>query len=212
MQYFAYLLSGTVGYLLGSLCFGIIISKLFMKKDIRTEGSNNAGATNMLRTFGKGPAAAVFIGDFLKAAAAVLLAKYLFSGIDASADRQICAYIAGLCAVLGHMFPVYFRFKGGKGVVTAVAVFVTIEPLVFPFMAVIFFSTLFFFRMVSLASIISAIAYPFVTFGVLFLIKGESPIIPTVFAAIIGILVLIMHRANARRIINEEEPTIGKKK
>lgn len=212
MQYFAYLLSAVVGYLLGSLCFGIIISKLFMKKDVRSEGSNNAGTTNMLRTFGKGPAAAVFIGDFLKAAAAVLLAKYLFSKIDASANALVCAYIAGLCAVLGHMFPVYFRFKGGKGVVTAVAVFVTIEPLVFPFMAVIFFSTLFFSKMVSLSSIVSAIAYPFVTFGVLYWIKGESPAIPTVFAAIIGILVLVMHRANLRRIIRKEEPTLGKKK
>ena len=124
-------LSAAVAYLLGSLSFGIILSKVKYKKDIRDYGSNNAGMTNTLRTFGKRAAAFVFIFDALKGVVAVLLAKYLLCGDQ---DPVLCAYIAMFFVVLGHMFPVYFKFKGGKGAATALGATTAFQPLTFQYL------------------------------------------------------------------------------
>ena len=104
-------------YLLGSLSFSIIVTRLLYHKDIRTFGSGNAGMTNVLRTFGKGAAALTIVGDIGKGILAVLLAKWAFGAFTA-ADPIYGAYIAAFCAVLGHVYPVYFGFKGGKAVST----------------------------------------------------------------------------------------------
>ena len=113
-----------VPYLLGSLNFAVIISKSRYKDDVRTHGSGNAGATNMLRTHGKSAAALTLLGDLLKAVVSVLLALFLMPGDG-------FAYIAGLCCMLGHAFPVYYGFKGGKGVVVAAGTMLVLNPLVF---------------------------------------------------------------------------------
>lgn len=105
-------------YLLGSLSFSIIVTRLLYHKDIRTFGSGNAGMTNVLRTFGKGAAALTIVGDIGKGILAVLLAKWAFGAFTA-ADPIYGAYIAAFCAVLGHVYPVYFGFKGGKAVSVA---------------------------------------------------------------------------------------------
>ena len=105
-----YAICAVSAYLIGSLSFGIIISKLFYHKDIRNFGSKSAGMTNMLRTFGKAPAIATFICDVGKGIAAVVLAKKLLCG---DADPLVCGYIAAVFSILGHMFPIYFKFKGG---------------------------------------------------------------------------------------------------
>ena len=107
-------------YLLGSLSFSIIVTRLLYHKDIRTFGSGNAGMTNVLRTFGKGAAALTIVGDIGKGILAVLLAKWAFGAFTA-ADPIYGAYIAAFCAVLGHVYPVYFGFKGGKAVSVATA-------------------------------------------------------------------------------------------
>ena len=109
-------------YLLGSLSFSIIVTRLLYHKDIRTFGSGNAGMTNVLRTFGKGAAALTIVGDIGKGILAVLLAKWAFGAFTA-ADPIYGAYIAAFCAVLGHVYPVYFGFKGGKAVSVATGLF-----------------------------------------------------------------------------------------
>lgn len=201
----SYILSAVVAYLLGSLSFGIILSKVKYKKDIRDYGSNNAGMTNTLRTFGKRAAAFVFIFDALKGSAAVLLAKYVLS---AESDAQLCAYIALVFAVLGHMFPVYFKFKGGKGAATALGATTALAPLTFPLVMLPFFVVVFTSKMVSLASIISGILLPFITFGIYYF-KGEPTLVPTVSTALVAVLIVFMHRSNIKRILKGEERKIG---
>lgn len=204
----SYILSAVVAYLLGSLSFGIILSKVKYKKDIRDYGSNNAGMTNTLRTFGKRAAAFVFIFDTLKGSAAVLLAKYVLS---ADNNAQLCAYIAVIFAVIGHMFPIYFQFKGGKGAATALGATAALAPITFPIVMLPFFVVVLTSKMVSLASIISGILLPFITFGIYYL-QGEPVLIPTVSTAIVAVLIVFMHRSNIKRIKNGEERKIGSDK
>lgn len=211
-----YIICAVASYLLGSLSFGVIISRLMFGSDIRDYGSNNAGMTNMARTYGAGPAALVFIGDMLKAVVAVVLSMYVFSG---DCDIIACGYVGGVFAVLGHMFPLYFKFKGGKGAASALGVALTMSPVAVPILAVPFFLTLYFSKMVSLASMITGICFPIVTFilyhfwGTIDPIRFNSdPLFPTIATSVIAILVLIQHRANIKRIIHGEERKIGKKK
>ena len=146
-------------YLLGSLSFSIIVTRLLYHKNIRTFGSGNAGMTNVLRTFGKGAAALTIVGDIGKGILAVLLAHWPFGPFTA-ADPISGAYIAPLCAVLGHVYPVYFGFKGGKAVSVATGTIIAIKPvLILPLLAV-FFIVFLCSKMVSLASICCAAAYP----------------------------------------------------
>lgn len=201
----SYIFSAVVAYLLGSLSFGIILSKVKYKKDIRDYGSNNAGMTNTLRTFGKRAAAFVFIFDALKGTAAVLLAKYVLCFAH---DAQLCAYIALVFAVVGHMFPVYFKFKGGKGAATALGATTALAPLTFPLVMLPFFIVVLSSKMVSLASIISGILLPFITFGIYYF-KGEPTLVPTVSTALVAVLIVFMHRSNIRRILKGEERRIG---
>lgn len=211
-----YLYCAVTGYLLGSLSFGIIVSRLLFGKDVRNYGSNNAGMTNTLRTFGAGPAALVFAGDILKAVVAVALSMYVLSGAQ---DVIACGYVGGVFAVIGHMFPLYFKFKGGKGAATALGVTLTLSPIAVPILAIPFFVTLLISKMVSLASMVTGVCLPVVTF---FIFKymgtidaarfNADPLIPTIATSVIALLVIIMHRSNIKRIIHGEERKIGKKK
>ncbi len=203
-----YALSAVAAYLLGSLSFGIILSKVKYKKDIRDYGSNNAGMTNTLRTFGKGAAAFVFIFDALKGTAAVLLAKYLLCG---DRDPILCAYIALIFVVLGHMFPVFFKFKGGKGAATSLGATTALAPLTFPLVMIPFFIVVLTTKMVSLASIISGLLLPVVTFCI-YHFKGEPTLVPTVSTALLAALIVFMHRSNIKRILKGEERKIGSDK
>lgn len=203
-----YVLCAAVAYLLGSLSFGILLSRIKYKKDIREFGSNNAGMTNTLRTFGKKAAAFVFIFDALKGTAAALLAKYLLCG---SADAQICAYTATVFVVLGHMFPLYFGFKGGKGAATSLGATTALAPLTFPLVMLPFFLVVCTSKMVSLASVLSGILLPVVTFGI-YKLQGAPTLVPTVATAIVAALIVFMHRANIRRILKGEERKIGSDK
>ena len=135
MLVIAILLTAVVSYLLGSCNSAIIVGKLIQKKDIRDYGSHNAGLTNTLRCFGKGCAALTLIGDLGKGIVAVLLSKGIFHllqvGFTDAQDLQLVGYIAGIFAILGHVFPLYYGFKGGKGVLVGVSVFLVIDWRVF---------------------------------------------------------------------------------
>ena len=197
-------------YLLGSLSFSIIVTRLLYHKDIRTFGSGNAGMTNVLRTFGKGAAALTIVGDIGKGILAVLLAKWAFGAFTA-ADPIYGAYIAAFCAVLGHVYPVYFGFKGGKGILVSVAVLMTVEWIPACILLGIFIIVVALTRYVSLGSCIAAVCYP-VTILVYSLITGDPCVwINVILSALIAVLILFMHRGNLVRLKNHTEKKLGQK-
>ncbi len=196
-------ISAVISYLLGSISFSIVLTKLLYKKDIRDFGSGNAGMTNVLRTFGKKAAALTMTGDVVKGIVAVLISKALFD-IFTQTDNYYGAYISAICAVLGHVYPVYFGFKGGKAVSVSIGVIAAINPmLVIPLLlvfAVSFLAT----KMVSVGSVCCAIAYPIFTY-VYYIVLGEFPIFPLVAATFLGLGVVFLHRKNISRILSGTE-------
>lgn len=208
----AILISAVISYLLGSCNSAIITVRLMKGEDIRRFGSGNAGLTNTLRCFGKLPALITLIGDLTKGIIAVLLSRYactlLDAGICAEGDVRYIGYIAGLFAVLGHIFPVYYGFKGGKGVLVGVSVFIVIDPAVFGVLILIFAVVLVISRYVSLSSIIAASACPAATFLMRYFAENVSlrlSVIHTVLAVPICIIVIYMHRSNIERLKNGVE-------
>ncbi len=202
-----------VPYLFGSLNFAIIISKWFYHDDIRKYGSGNAGTTNMLRTYGKGPAAATLLLDMSKGALAVLFG-YLILGDgngkmvdDTVISSMAGTYLAGLFAVLGHMFPCFYRFKGGKGVATTAVVVLCTNPLVFLGLLVIFVVIVAGSKMISLGSVMCMVLYPLI-------LHNFAPTQPegVLIALIIACLVIFMHRSNIKRIWEGKESKISFKK
>jgi len=182
------------GYLLGSIPFGLILTSAAGLGDVRTIGSGNIGATNVLRTGNKKLAAATLLGDLLKGTAAVLLARYLLD--------DHAALLAGVGAFLGHLFPVWLNFKGGKGVATYIGVLLAIEwkaALAFGGIWLVIAGIL---RYSSLAALLACLATPPL------LILFEKPEAAFAFAAL-TILVWVKHRANIARLLGGTEPKIG---
>lgn len=220
-----------VGYLLGSINFAIIITHIVDKNsDIRNMGSGNAGFTNVLRSVGKGPAIFTIVFDFIKAVIAVIIGGLLFSLIAAQSDVQSAEfvsygkYLAGLCCIAGHMFPVYFGFRGGKGVVTTAALMAVAEWRVFLVILLLFGLIFIISKIISLCSIISAMCYPIATFGFTFFadyrpnIGADNAhslsyvIISTLFTLLIGVCVIVKHKENIKRLLNGTEKKITAKK
>ena len=200
---FRLILGAVLSYLLGSLNFGIILSRKFQKEDVRTHGSGNAGSTNMLRNYGKLPAVATILGDMAKVAVAILLVRLLV-GNDLYAQQPIfIKSFAGLFCVLGHIFPCFFRFKGGKGVATCGGMVFMIDWRIALILLAVFFVAVLITKWVSLGSILMAILYP-VLMG-LFYKSVPITLISVVFAAI----VLVAHRENIKRILNGTESKIA---
>jgi glycerol-3-phosphate acyltransferase PlsY len=195
-------LIGLAAYLLGSVSFAVLVSRLMGLPDPRSFGSKNPGATNVLRTGNKLAAALTLIGDTGKGALAVLLAA-LYTGEPAVAADPA---MAGALALLGHVYPVFHRFQGGKGVATAAGVLLAIHPLLGGGTLATFGIIVAFFRMVSLASMVAAL---FAVFWSWFLFR-MAPVTPVVGA--IALLVIWRHHANIRRILAGKEPRLGQKK
>ncbi len=193
-----------MGYLVGSCNFAIIYSKLFKKDDIRKHGSKNAGATNVLRTYGKAPAAIVFILDLLKGAAVVLIARAIYPRTD------VCACVAGFGAILGHSFPCYYDFKGGKGVATSFAVLLVLDWRVALIALGVFLILAAITRYVSVGSIAAAIAAPAaaITFKCLGL---DSSLALCVFTVAAGLLCVLRHTENIKRLAKGTENRLGKR-
>lgn len=145
-------LGGVLAYLLGSVDFGILVSKYLYHDDIRTHGSGNAGSTNILRTFGLKAALLTALGDIGKGAVSTLLGRFIVEwGTGDPALGVYGAYLAAFCAVCGHLWPIWFHFKGGKGVATAAGAILATAPLVVLALAVVFFALAFSTRIVSLS-------------------------------------------------------------
>ncbi|MDO5602582.1 MAG: glycerol-3-phosphate 1-O-acyltransferase PlsY [Oscillospiraceae bacterium] len=206
------ILSCVLGYLLGSLSFAVIISKCVYHKDVREFGSGNAGMTNILRTFGKKAAAFTLLGDMAKGTAAVLLARALFQLI-AQTDSVYGAYLAGIFALLGHLFPLYFHFKGGKGVAVGAGTIIGTEPWVVLALIIIFLIVVCVTRIVSLSSIVVAALYPVLTYLYYWLLPtGPIAWLCALMAAVMGGIVIFMHRQNIKRLLNGTEYKFGQKK
>jgi glycerol-3-phosphate acyltransferase PlsY len=189
-------------YLLGSISFAIVTSKLLRLPDPRSYGSKNPGATNVLRSGSKVAAALTLAGDAGKGWLAVWLAS-LYTGEVPAAGLD--AALAGLCAYLGHLFPVFHGFRGGKGVATAVGVLLGLDPWLGIAAFLTFGAVVAFFRMVSLASIIGAFFAAFYAFWLF----GVRPI--TAVVAVMAALVIVRHHANIGRIVRGEESKLGRK-
>lgn len=209
-------LAAICAYLLGSINFAIIVSKIFAHKDIRNFGSGNAGLTNVLRTFGKGPAAIVLIGDFMKGVASVVISKLLFEylgGVGAGSEWfMLGGYIGAFFAVLGHIYPIFHGFKGGKGILITAGVMLVLNPWVLCVILAVFIIFVLFSRYVSLGSVCAAIAYPFATLGVELLMHQRTAWIDAGLALLISAIVIFMHRGNIKRLLNHTESKLGQKK
>ncbi len=198
-------------YLLGSINFGVVVSRLLYHEDVRTKGSGNAGTTNILRTYGKKAAALTLAGDIGKGVAAVLLGKLIFALAIGPEAALYGGYLASIAAVCGHLWPIWFGFKGGKGVAVAAGAILATQPPVVLALAVVFFALAFSTRIVSLSSIVVAALYPVFT-GLWSWYQGYNVWFTTVFAAAMGLLVIWMHRANIARLLNGTEYKFGEKK
>lgn len=222
------LLAAVCGYLLGSINWAIIITRYIFRKDIRTEGSGNAGATNVLRNHGHGPAILTTIGDIAKSMVAVVVGGWLVANLQLG-DPQlppdwvqqnlslIGGYIGGFFCLLGHDFPVFYEFRGGKGVLTTLGMFLLLDWRVALTCLGVFIVLVAITRMVSLGSILSigcgsALLYVFQRYA-----DGGEFSLPKVWfcmiaAFLVWLLVVWKHRANIGRIFNGTESKLGQKK
>ncbi len=202
-------ITALIAYLLGSISFAIIVSKVYAHDDVRKYGSKNAGMTNILRTYGKLPAFFTLLGDFLKGVLAVVIGRWIFSTMGITAFDA--GYVAGFFALLGHLYPVYFGFKGGKGVLTSLGIILVVNPLVFLILLIIFLPILFITKIVSLISITGALLYPVITL-VVDLCLRKPALFDVLFAALFSVIVIYKHKDNIRRLLNGTEKRIGDKK
>ncbi len=197
-----------VGYLLGSINPSIIVSRKLYGKDIREFGSGNAGLTNMLRTYGKKAALFTLGGDMLKTILSVAFGA-MFYGVEnwTSVDRGMeGAYLAALFCVLGHIAPVYYKFRGGKGVLAAATAILILDPIVFLMLIAIFATVLLLTRYVSMSSITAAFFYPALTYITRTYLMELPPAMWTMlFSVVCAVMVIYMHRENIKRVANGKE-------
>lgn len=195
-----------VPYLLGSFNAAIIVSKYLYQDDIRKYGSGNAGLTNMHRVYGKKGALYTLAGDMLKQFVSVCIGM-LAMGTDG-------AFLAGTFCILGHIAPLYFHFKGGKGVLAAATMILMMDPLMFVVLFIFFTLIVLIFKYISLGSMMAGFVYPALVFYRTKMTMDNLP--PSfaymLFACFIGILIIFMHRENMRRIFNNEESKFSFKK
>lgn len=204
--------SVVIGYLLGSINFGVVVSKGLYHEDVRTKGSGNAGTTNILRTYGKKAAALTLAGDMAKGAVAVWLCHWgvaVLTGADV--NGVYAGYLAAIGAVCGHLWPIWFGFKGGKGIAVAAGAILASEPVVLVALLVVFFAIALTTRIVSLASVTVAILYPILTLLWSWYTQ-RSLLFTGVCTVLMAALVVWMHRANIQRLLNGTEYRFGEKK
>ena len=202
------LIVSIVAYLLGSISFSIIFGKVFAGIDVRSKGSKNAGATNVLRTAGVLPAVLTLICDCAKGVIAVLIAFIV--GNVTQENQALLVQLAGLLVVIGHTFPIFFKFKGGKGVATSLGVLLITNWQIGLICLVYALMLMVLTRMVSLGSITAALLYPVLTLFITnnYLVKGNY----VIFAILLAALVVFNHRSNVKRLMNGTENRLGSSK
>jgi acyl phosphate:glycerol-3-phosphate acyltransferase len=200
------LIVAVIAYLLGSIPFGFLLVLVFRKEDIRTKGSGNIGATNVVRSGAKGLGALTFLLDAAKGYVAVFAPGWLlgdwFSGPNIHA-------IAALFAIVGHMYPVWLRFKGGKGVATAFGVFLALSPVAALIGLAIFLVVFVVWRYVSLASIASAVVFPI---AALLIARGQMTPLLVAVTVLVPLVVIVKHHQNISRLLRGTEYRFGRAK
>ncbi len=192
-----------MAYLLGSIPTAVWIGKAFYNVDVREFGSGNAGATNTFRVLGKKAGIPVLIIDILKGCLAVLLSY--FSGLQSGSNDFISLQLGlGIAALLGHIFPIFAGFRGGKGVATILGIVVCICPQASVLALLVFLITLFSSRIVSLSSMLAGLSFPIV---LIFVLGNTNPIL-SVFSIIVALLLIITHRKNIKRLIAKQESKV----
>jgi glycerol-3-phosphate acyltransferase PlsY len=195
---FLYIILIIASYFIGAIPTGVILAKAFAGRDIRQEGSGNIGATNVTRVLGKKVGALTLVGDLLKGFLPV------WAGATITGSLGV-ACLMGLAAFLGHLFPIYLKFKGGKGVATALGVFLYLSPIVILIEVIIFAFVVGIWKYVSLGSIIAAAAMPVL----LLMIAFPKPIV--LLSIVFAILIIIKHHSNIQRLLSGTESKVGKK-
>ena len=207
-------ISVVAAYLLGSINSAIIVSKILYKDDIRRHGSGNAGLTNTLRTYGKGAAALVLVGDMLKTAISIFIAGFLlgFNYKFGMSFNEGWCYIAALASVVGHIFPVYYGFKGGKGVLSTSTAALILTPYVFLILLVLFVTVVALSKYVSLGSVSAALLYPVAVSAQVKLCFTVMPGLIAASTIALAIIIVWCHRGNLQRISDRTERKISFKK
>lgn len=204
-----YIIVTIIAYLLGSISFSVIISKKMAGFDVREKGSGNAGSTNVLRTVGKKAAILTLICDCLKGIVAILIAV-LASKIVKGTDAGLLVQLAGVAVVIGHTFPIFFKFKGGKGVATSLGVLLIINWQIGLICLVFALTLMALTRFVSLGSVSAAILFPILTMFI-----QENYIVPgnyIIFGVVLAAIVVFNHRANVKRLLTGTENKLSFKK
>lgn len=203
-----YIIVTIIAYLLGSISFSVIISKKMAGFDVREKGSGNAGSTNVLRTVGKKAAVITLICDCLKGVIAVLIG-FLAGKITNNLDNALLVQLAGIAVVLGHTFPIFFKFKGGKGVATSLGVLLIINWQIGLICLVFALVLMALTRIVSLGSIAAAVLFPVLTIFIHtnYLVPGNY----IIFGIILAVFVIFNHRENVKRLLAGKENKINLK-
>lgn len=198
--FFSAVISAFIAYLLGSINTSIIVSRIMGADDIRSKGSGNAGATNTLRVLGKKAAIFVVLGDGLKGVLAIVIARITEKAVFGIESNFVCEYVAAVFVMLGHVFPVFFGFKGGKGIMTSIAVILMLDPRIGGILIAVFVAVVICSNHISLGSVVSAVCFPIL---VCFLHSDDKIFI--VSSAVIAVIAVVKHRTNLVRLIHGEE-------
>ena len=207
MNYIGVLAPVFIAYFLGSINFAVIFANAFLKKDVRELGSGNAGTTNVMRTAGFLPGALTFVCDALKGFAACFIGKMLF--IHAYPDTIPWIYVAYMCGVacmLGHIFPIFFGFKGGKGVATSVGIFAVCCPIAIVLGLTVFALMTLITKIVSLSSLIATVTV--ISLSIVFYNFDANIALPAVLSISMGVIVFLKHKDNIKRLVKGEEKKI----
>ncbi len=210
-----YIIMAIIAYLLGSINFSVIISKKMAGFDVREKGSGNAGSTNMLRSIGKRAAALTLVCDILKGVVAIII-SIIIGNIVKDTNKELLLQIAGVAVVIGHTFPIFFQFKGGKGVATSLGILLMsnwkIGLICLVFALILIALT----RMVSLGSCVAAILFPVLTLFIndsyTVLTSGKTGVSYLIYSIILAAIILYNHRSNIQRLLNGTENKLSFKK
>jgi glycerol-3-phosphate acyltransferase PlsY len=196
-----YLAIAVIAYLLGSIPFGLLLVRLVKGEDVRLTGSGNIGATNVARSGGAKLGVITLLLDGLKGYLAVLFALLLAHRLP-ELDASLAAAIAALATIIGHVFPVWLHFRGGKGVATAVGAFLAMAPRAVLVVLAIFLVIVLIFRYVSLGSVVASAAFPILAF---FIYRGSSSVVDLAVMLTASLLIIFKHKSNIQRLINGTE-------
>lgn len=202
-----YIIIALIAYAIGSINFSVIFSRRYAGFDIREKGSGNAGTTNMLRMVGKKAAIITLLCDILKGIISILIALIIGKIIN-NVDKALLIQIAGICVVLGHTFPIFFEFKGGKGIATSLGVILLINWKIGLICLIFALVLMAFTKMVSVGSVATTILFPILTLFIgkdFFIVEGNY----FIFSIILAILIIFNHRENVKRILSGNENKIS---